>query len=55
MPIVKTDQTLECVDCGEKIPPYDPAKDTERPMRGRDGQIRCECCYEDYVESYQTD
>lgn len=55
MPIIKSDQTLECVECGFKIPPYDPEKDGERPMKGRDGNIRCECCHEDYMESFAGD
>lgn len=53
MAIVKTTEILECCDCGEKLPPWTPENDgtVSRPMRDRQGNIRCENCHEDYIES----
>lgn len=52
MPIIKTDKPVQCSECGDTIPPWTPDTDGERPMRGRDGNIRCECCHETYMEQF---
>jgi uncharacterized protein with PIN domain len=57
MAIVKTTETLECCECNEKLPPWTAENDgkVERPMRDRQGNIRCENCHDDYLESISED
>ena len=57
MAIIVTIETLKCVDCGDSLPPWTKETDNkvERPMKGTDGLIRCECCHDDYRENLEND
>lgn len=43
---------LYCDDCGDKITAQEMREDKIRMHKTRDGQILCECCYEDFLEKF---
>jgi len=57
MSIVQTTETLVCCDCDVSLPPWKGVLDgeVERPMQDRNGNIRCECCHDDYIEAQSED
>lgn len=50
--IIRSKTPLKCEDCGDVATPEDMRTDKVRMHKTRDGQILCECCYEDYLEKY---
>jgi hypothetical protein len=43
---------LYCDDCGDKVTAQEMREDTMRMHKTREGQILCECCYEDFLEKF---
>jgi hypothetical protein len=43
---------LYCDDCGDKVTAQEMREDKIRMHKTRDGQILCECCYEDFLEKF---
>lgn len=52
--LISKDTTLKCSECGYTATPEEMKADTSRMYKTRDGTL-CECCYDDYEETYGDD